>query len=343
MAVIGTVRVVGGGSKTLSAAGGGRIMWRPGSPATFSNAGTTIRVGLQDVSASGIEDGTFDVYADYVGGTDTIAANTFYRKAMTSGTKTVADGDIVAIVIEAVSVGGADSVIVSAMVSTYANGTLSLPYRTLDSGSGPAKSSTSGYGIASIEFDDGTVGFIEAAILLPAVNATSVVTFGSSSSPDEYAACFKVPFKCTVNGVYIGIGAVASADAFDVVVYSDPFGTPSVIETVTRDPNYTGSSVTAPIHVPITPITLSPDTWYAVSALPTTTNTINFQYSNFGSGLDHYKTALPFGADIKLSGRTNQTGAFTEVETYYLPVFGLRITHLDDGKYVYAQGQIGMN
>lgn len=33
---------------------------------TFANAGTNFRIGIQDVASTGLEDGTFDVYADLV-------------------------------------------------------------------------------------------------------------------------------------------------------------------------------------------------------------------------------------------------------------------------------------
>ena len=49
----------GSGSKTISSAGG-KIHWRTSGTVTFANAGTTIRIGLQDVSTS----------ASYAGGWD---------------------------------------------------------------------------------------------------------------------------------------------------------------------------------------------------------------------------------------------------------------------------------
>ena len=62
IAVIGKlVLAAGTGSKTISSAGGkiyiGKIASR-----TFANAGSTLRIGIQDVTAgTGLEDGVFDV------------------------------------------------------------------------------------------------------------------------------------------------------------------------------------------------------------------------------------------------------------------------------------------
>ncbi len=39
----------------------------------------------------------------------------------------------------------------------------------------------------------------------------------------------------------------------------------------------------------------------------------------------------PFGEDMQLAGRQNQTGAFAEIQTYYYPVFSINISQLDDG------------
>ena len=71
----------------------------------FSNGSTNLRIGLQDVTpATGFEDGTFDVYADLVGGTDTIAEDVILATPMESGTKTVTHGDLLAIAIEMTAV-----------------------------------------------------------------------------------------------------------------------------------------------------------------------------------------------------------------------------------------------
>jgi len=41
------------------------------------------------VASTGLEDGTFDVYADLVGGTDTITGSADQLTAMETGTKTI--------------------------------------------------------------------------------------------------------------------------------------------------------------------------------------------------------------------------------------------------------------
>jgi len=331
-AFIGKIFLEGGsGSKTISSAGG-LITFRTGT-VTFANAATNVRIGIQDLAATGLEDGTFDVYADFVGGGGGLASNTWYEKAMTNGTKTITHLDTVAICFEMTARGGTDSVIITSFQNYIHSGTpTNFPYRTIDTGAGPKRQSTAPYG-ACIVFDDGTLGWIQGAWFAPGMQALSTQTYNSGSTPDEYAAVFQVPFKCSVRGGYLPIGSIASTDNFEIILYSDAEGTPVAERTVTVDPNFTGSiSGNAPYFVNFSSFTLSPNVWYALSMRPTTANNLNLTYYNitttFGS---KYKKQGIFGTNCKLSSRTNQTGAFSEVQTYFMPIFGLIVDQFDDG------------
>ena len=104
-----------GGSKTISSAGGGSIVWRTGA-VTFANASTTFRVGLQDLSTSSAPaqgDGTFDVQAAFTGGGGGVTASSVQTSVMTTGTKTLSHGDKIAISFSMAARGGTDSVVVS--------------------------------------------------------------------------------------------------------------------------------------------------------------------------------------------------------------------------------------
>jgi len=50
-----------------------------------------------------------------------------------------------------------------------------------------------------------------------------------------------------------------------------------------------------------------------------------------GSGNDKYMRPSPFGEDMQFGARQNQTGAFAEIQTYYFPLWGIKIDKLDDG------------
>lgn len=331
-AFIGKVYIEGAAaSKTISSAGG-KIVFRTGT-VTFANGSTNFRVGVQDVAATGLEDGTFDVYVDLTGGGGGIASNTWYELAMATGTKTISHLDTVAICFEMTARGGSDSVsIFSFSTNIFASNSSNFPYRTQDTGSGPVRSSSNTIG-ALIIFDDGTLGWIEGGGVFPGMNATVTQTYNSGSTPDEYAGVFQVPFKMSVRGGYLSVGSIASTDNFEIVLYSDAQGTPVAERTVTVDPNYTGSaSANNAYWVSFSSITLTPGLWYALAMRPTTANNLTLLYVNIGASFGNkYKKSLPFGTNCKLSSRTNQTGAFSEVQTYYQPIFGLWVDKLDDG------------
>ena len=320
VSIIGRVVLEGGsGSKTISSAGG-KIIWRNGG-ATFANAGTTLRIGINDVVVTtGLEDGTHDVYADLVGGTDTITSNTAYNTAMETGTKTIAHGDIVAVVFEMTARGGADSVIINGLMGSYL-----FPYRTVDTGAGPAKATSALAPMATIIFDDGTYGWIEGNFEHSGTNSANA--FGSGSTPDERALIFQVPFKASLKGAEVMLNAVASGDDFEVVLYSDPLGTPTVVETITADPDIIGS--TAGLYkVSFTAYTLNINTNYAIAVRPTTTNTIGLNQMDFLAANDRIPTML--GTNWSLGTRTDQTGAFTQTTTS-IPIINLVIDKFDDG------------
>lgn len=333
VAFIGRIYIEGAASsKTISSAGG-KIVFRTNT-VTFANAGTNFRVGIQDVAATGLEDGTFDVYADFTGGGGGIASTTWYEKAMTTGTKTINHLDTVAICMEMTARGETDSI----QIQCFGNFThtfqtsANFPYRTIDTGSGPTRASSGPYG-ACIIFDDGTLGWIEGAMFGPGFNTWVDQTYNSGSTPNEYAAVFKVPFKCSVRGAYVGVGSIASTDNFEIILYSDAEGTPVAERTVTVNPNYTGGVTTSlAYNVVFSSFTLSPGVWYAISMRPTTANNLTMSYIDIGAEFgSKYKKLCVFGTDCKFSSRTNQSGAFSEVQSYFHPIFGLRINKLDDG------------
>src|SRR5688500_19686033 len=69
LTIIGQLSIEGNATgKVLSAAGGGSFFYVAGTSVNIDNAGSTLRVGLQDVDlTTGLEDGVFDVYADVTG------------------------------------------------------------------------------------------------------------------------------------------------------------------------------------------------------------------------------------------------------------------------------------
>jgi len=309
-----------GTSKVLSAAGGGSIAWLPGTN-TFADAGSNLRIGAQDVGATGLEDGTFDVHADLVGGTDSFTQNTVIKTPMESGSKTIAHDDLVAISIELTARGGSDSVVVN-----RSGASASMAYCTVDTGAGPAKVSNAP--CVTVVFDDGTVGWFGPSAFASMSEAPSA--FSSSSTPDEHALIFRVPFKTAVLGAFLNPQSLAATDDFEVILYDDPLGvTPGVIDTITQDMDLAGLGNFFDRPFPNGPHVLDLNTDYALALRPTTTNTLSYVRINFNTGNDVLRKATPLGTDWSLGTRSNQSGAFSQDLTR-LPLFGLWLGQLSD-------------
>jgi hypothetical protein len=313
-----------GTSKTISAGGGGRILWRSGTPVTFADAGTTLRIGIQDLTTGGVEDGTHDVHGELVGGTDPIAASSVIDTDMETGTKTIAHGDYIAIVIEMTARGGSDVV----SVGSDADLDTLLPYVTNDTGSGPAK--TPSWPMFTIIFDDGTVGWLGEDTFAWSVAANTA--FNSGSTPDEYCQLVQYPWDFEATGIVMYLSGIASTDDFEGILYSDPLGTPSAVETVTVDASENFANAAAQacfIHLPFTALrTITRNTRYGIAIRPTTANSVQLMQLSLGDAA--VRAVLPLGTNVSLGSRTNQTGAFSETTTL-VPVFGLVPASLHDG------------
>jgi hypothetical protein len=311
-----------GSSATISNAGG-KIHWRAGS-VTFSNAATRVRVGIQDVTAAtGIEDGTYDVYSELTGGGGGITANVINSTAMTSGTKTINHGDLVAIIIEMTVLGGADSIsVINSAVTTL------VPYKTVDSGAGPVKSTSNSLPCVTIEFDDGTTGWFDSSWVW--LNTTR--TYASTNNPDEYALIFSTPAKMEITDVVVFMGSVSSTDDFEIILYSDPLVSPNAERTISVSAVKTSANNTNSYYWGkfSSAYVISANTKYAISVRPTTANPISISNFVYGAGNEKLLDPTVLGQNWYLGTRTNITGAFSETKST-IPSIGFWARKIDDG------------
>jgi hypothetical protein len=300
-----------GTSKTISSAGG-KVYWTANA-ITFANAGSTLKVGVQDVAATGVEDTTFDVRADLVGGVDTITANAVNMATMTTGTKTIAHGDLIAVVLELSARGGTDSI--GTMRSTGS----SLPHCSFNG------AKIASLPLMAIEFDDGTLGYFDVSAF-PYVDDIPAA-FSSSSTPDEYALIFRVPVTCVATGLYGRLSSLTASNDFEFILYSDPLGTPVAERTLVQDNDLIQTNVLYGRTFP-TAYTLLANTDYAIALRPTTTNALSFKRINVGFG--NVRNATMLSANWYQATRTNQTGAFGSADTIRLPLFGVWLGQFDN-------------
>ncbi len=323
-----------GTSKTISSAGG-KVYILVGSAVTFVNAGTTIRIGVQDLTgAPATEDGTFDVFDDLVGGTDPITGDAILTGVMSSGTKTITHGDYVAIGVEMTALGGADTV---RFESFNAAGVNDWPacYVTQDTGGGPAVSQNQMP--VAIEFDDGTLGILMYGLCARPAG----VAFNSGDAPDEFATIFQVPYLCSIAGINAVMDNVASTDDFEAILYSDPLGTPSAERTVTANVDAIVSGTSDGTFTFLFSSAFNPvvGTDYAIAIRPTTVNDITLHRMDFTVAALRFSTQL--GTLWRQGSRTNQTGAFTE-DTTIVPCIGPILSAFSDGKALHAHTHLGI-
>lgn len=236
---IGRIETSDLGSHTIDTTGSSSIGWRSNA-LTFANAGTTVKVGIAPVDtangpparASNAADViSFDVAASFTGGGGGITANAWQTSVPTTGTKTIANGDLVAIAVQMTARGGADSVV----VGTFSTGLSHRPTSTTFLSA--AYSGTGGSASNQIIcFSDGAFGWISGGLVLSTVTAQ---TFNSGSATKEYGQLFKLPFPAKIFGIYGWLDPDADTD---FILYSDPTGTPVPEKTLSIDSNVVQST-----------------------------------------------------------------------------------------------------
>ncbi len=232
---IGRIATSDAASHTIDTTGSSALHWRTNT-STFSNAGTTVKVGLAAVDtttgpparAVNVADViTFDVNASFTGGGGGIPANTWQTHVPTTGTKTIAHGDLVAFAVQMTARGGSDLIHVQVQVSL----TNTVYFPTVTTFQGAVYAAQAGLPNCIITFSDGAKGFFHCGEVYSTITTQ---TWNSGSATKEYGQLFKIPAPLRIYGIY----GIMDADAdCDIVLYSDPLGTPVAERTVAIDLN----------------------------------------------------------------------------------------------------------
>jgi hypothetical protein len=276
------------GSHTISAAGGGKLHVYLQTLA-YASAGSTFRVGLQDVTDGPPlkPDGTFDVYKDYVQGTDALATG-WVAAAMASGSKSLSSGDSIFAGIALTVQSGADSL----RLQMQGNGLVG-PAMGISFLGGAFNTTIPAYiSPIVIEFDDGKLGFFQGAVTL-----SDNVAYDSGDTPDEYGLIFQVQRSCKIDAILADVSSTTAAVDGNITLYSDPLGTPAalwgpVAFTAERQGS-SGAVRLAAFAAAGGEIELSPDTDYAVAVQSTnaTNNNLLLYRQSFASAAHRCATA----------------------------------------------------
>ncbi|MGL3208309.1 hypothetical protein [Bradyrhizobium sp. BR 1433] len=224
---IGQIETSDQGSHTIDTTGSSSIGWRSDG-ITFVNPSTSVSVGLAAVDTSNGQPGravnsagvaTLDVAAVFAGNGGGITDSAWQTSVPTTGSKTIAHGDLVAFVIQMTARGGSDIVridlpgpatvgIMSPTVTTY-NGS---------SYTGQAASIPN----VLITFADGATGWIQGGDVASTMGSKF---WNSGSATKEYGQLYQMPVPMKIFGIY-GWGAFSNDVTLNL--YSDPLGTPAV-------------------------------------------------------------------------------------------------------------------
>jgi hypothetical protein len=278
--MIGYVVTSDGGSHTIDTTGSSSLAWRCTS-ATFADGGTVVKVGLAAVdtatgpAARAVNVAnviTFDVNASYTGGGGGLT-NAMITSVPTAGTKTVANGDLIAFAVQMTARGGVtDSVSVGVPGSIQIS---QLP--TVTTYTGAAYAGSSALPSCFITFADGATGWFYGSEVY---SAFTTRTWNTAGAVDAYGQLYQLPFPCKIYGLWGFLDPDADCS---VILYSDPLGTPVAERTVSIDANVVGVAQARRFSVLFpTPYTTAPDQIIVAAFLPGASN-ISVPYKTIGN------------------------------------------------------------
>lgn len=233
-----------GATHTIDTTLASKLGFMTGASLVFANVGTALKFGLVDLDPStgpparainAADIITFDVSKQWLG-TDAhgMASTTWHEAAPDAGSKAIDHGQLVAFCVQMVTRGGIVDLI------NVNNGIVGAPANSpgLTSFTGGAYAGVAVAPNCFIKYNDGATGVFIGSYLFNNVGTTT--NFNSGSSPSERGNLFVPTVPVKICG--ISLAGVNPSANFDVVLYSDPLGTPVAQKTIAIDLNQVGSA-----------------------------------------------------------------------------------------------------
>lgn len=306
-----------------------KVWFLPG--AITSAGGSGVTLSLQDVSltASPLQpDETQDQTVAFL--LSAMTANTQYKTAALSADRSIAVGDLLAMVIEFDGAGrlGADALELNTLQGLIYTGQLGCMKKAAGTWSIVSSSAPC---VPNVFFEcvDGTVGTLDGAFNYASLSS---IAYNSGSAADETALAFSLPFAYTLGAGWLNVLAGTTSD-YDIVLYE---GT-TARATVSIDANALTAATRRLVWVSFN-YACTANTVYRISAKPTTVNSITTSWITQGAAAEF--DAMPGGRAFYYSSRVD-AGAWTDVLTKQL-IGGVRVSGVDTGGGVmYASGMTG--
>lgn len=288
------------------------------------SGGSGLTVSLQDVSLTtgppmqpdGGKDQTFAIANNNA----SFAANTWLQTGNLSATRTVAYGDLLAVVIEYDGAGrlGSDSFVI---VAISEGGAARLQGQGVTR-IGGTFAPFSAIQTVVLGFDDGTFGTLQGGY--PATAVGNHLFNSGTAGADEYAMGIRFPFPVKLAGAAIYMQQLAGADC-SIVLYS---GT-TALQSVVIDSNAISQAATPRLlYVSFPETVLAANTLYYLSVLPTTTTSVTTYYVDVAAAahLQAHGGGMAFCEYTRLNG-----GAWSAPVTTRAPYMSLELSAFDDG------------
>lgn len=311
-------------SKTVSSAGGKIAIRLDG--ITWS-AGSSLIVGIQDVlTTSGPPpqpDEVFDVSATISGGSG-LTGSAWNVISMTTGSKTIAHGDLVAIVLHL-------SAFTTGDIIRWGTFSVLRPQRPVYNekvGSPPTWATTfqDHLPMAYIVADDGTLGAVFATwapVMFRAVNET----FNSGSNPNHRGLAFTPQNTIKVDRIVGEFGGASATADYTLQLVQDPTGAATVLQSVTVLGEQTNPAVQRPAQFLIPETTLTAGTEYGIVVRPDTTT--SFTYGIFTSNDANLRALWGEGSYRKIT-RNGGTGSYTaDSPALTYPILSVGVSAID--------------
>jgi hypothetical protein len=276
----------------------------------------TLTVGYQGVTTAVPHQGDGSFARSTTVAMNTLAAATTISPTI-SGTGTVSDGDIIAVVAEitaytsgSFTFGGPDITATGANPSVFLNASAQTQLPNL-----------------LLEASDGVFGTLYEGAWI-----TGIADGQTSTQNDEFGFAFSAPFKCKVSGLYVHMRPSNSSITLDVNLCTTPTATPSSVSGFPKtytSKDYgiiTSAMRTAFLHFGAE-YELAANTVYGV-AVKLNTSASTLYWSELSVPSSTHKTI--YAPDYNFLSRSGGTGNYTTTGTK-LVVAALRVSSLDDG------------
>lgn len=332
-AMIGRVHWDGrpGSAKTIDTSGSSAIAWYGGTTAVFDDVATTLDVGIQGVGTTGptaVPDGTYTVKAvvtTAANATPTLTtASSWHSVVPTTGTASIAHGDLIAVVWDMTNRGGSDAI----NFTTGAN----QPVTLLPTTNAYVAAAWGGVGANAqpavmLTASDGTRGTLDGTTLF---GVLANLTWADASNPDEYGMIFQVPFACKVDALCCVIRTTDATSDFTISLVSTPESTRATVASVAVDASQLGPATSERFCLfnLASEVSLSANTDYCVAIKATGAGNVRFARQSLVHA--DARKFFPGGTTMR-SVAANGGADFGSSSTTTMYPIGVRISQFQDG------------